>query len=169
MGGWFNLFDNSSTDTADEFLLDNDTVFDLFEDGEGTYLTNEELLSLFEDGFNATVANDPGPAVSTTKDPDYEAIAKMTPDELSVLGILEIPVLLFNGNEIPFPAKQFGDLSGINECDHLHYHSASAYTLDLKNITQLDNPCGFDNNVTKQTVTGQQMVNGFTINQEILI
>ena len=62
---------------------------------------------------------------------------------------------------MPFSAKQFGDLSGVDKCDHLHYHGASAYTIDLKNVPQPDTPCGFDNNVTQRIVTGHQMIDWF--------
>ena len=161
----FNWFGLADTTTDSDFMLDNDTVFDLFQDDFGTgtqyddrFTDDPTELDLPDDN---PAANDPGPTPSTTVDPSYDEIGSMTPDELSKIGIVKIPVLLISGHEIPFPAKQFGDLSGIDKCDHLHYHGASGFSLDLKNVPEPDNPCGFDNKVTQRTVTGQQMIDWF--------
>lgn len=147
--GW--NFWSTTTNTANDFITDNDSVFDLFEDGDVTDT---------DDSYN-TVANDPGPQVSTTKDPAYDEIAKMTQDELLALGVFQIPVLLISGSELPFPEKQFGAMKTKDKCDHAHYHGTSGWSLDLKNIPEPSNACGFDNNVTQRTVTGQQMIDWF--------
>lgn len=166
IGGWFgwtSLF--SSTDTADDFVTDNDSVFDLFQDDFGTgdqyddrFISDDDTAT---DTDIPTDTSPPPPPVSTTKDPAYDEIAKMTPDELRALGILTIPMLLHSGNEFPFPDKQFGAIKGADICDHPHYHGASGYSIDLVDVPEPSSECGFDNKVTQRTVTGQQMVDWF--------
>lgn len=160
--GW--NFWSSASNVGLEFVTDDDSVFDLFQDDFGTGAQYDDRFT--DDNNGSTNANDPAvtspnPPVSTAVDPAYDEIAKMTQDELNALGLFKIPVLLISGSEIPFPAKQFGALKNKDKCDHLHYHGTSGWSLDLKNIPEPGNACGFDNNVTQRTVTGQQMIDWF--------
>ena len=163
--GLFGGDNNSDSD----FVLDNDTVFDLFEDDFGTGTQYDDR---FIEGGNGDVGVgdtdvsaggevDYGPEPSATQDPAYDKIGKMTPAELHALAAIEIPALVLGGSSFPFPDKQFGAMASPDLCDHLHYHGASGYTLDRKIVNEPSNSCGFDNAVKTITVTGDEMIEWF--------
>jgi hypothetical protein len=65
------------------------------------------------------------------------------------------------GFNYPVTHKQFGGIWLPDECDKTHYHGASGYTLDLKNIPETDSARGFGDNVTIIDVSGQQVIDWF--------
>lgn len=164
---WFSgLF---GSDAGTDFALDNDAVFDLFQDdfGSGT-----EYDDLFKDGGNGdlnvsetnTSADGQisyGSDVSQTIDPEYNRIGAMTPAELHGQEAIEIPVLALGNNLFPFPNKQFGDMYPADLCDHTHYHGDSGYTLDRNIIPEPESPCGFDDATKIINVTGDEMIDWF--------
>jgi len=156
-------------DTTNDFVTDNDAVFDLFQDDFGTGTQYDDRF-VDSGGGDVDVGGtdvsadgqvDYGPEPSSTTDPDYDKIGKMTPDELHAQDAIEIPALALGGSLFPFPDKQFGDMAGEDLCDHAHYHGATGYTLDRKIVNEPSNSCGFDNAVKTITVTGDQMIEWF--------
>jgi len=166
MGCTFNPFSSTpfsglfggGDDIGSDFVVDNDTVFDLFED-EGNFSDGD--VGVGDTDVSADGQVDYGPEPSSTTDPDYDKIGKMTPAELQSQGAIEIPALTVGGNLFPFPDKQFGFMAGADLCDHSHYHSTSGYTLDRKIVSEPSNSCGFDDVIETITVTGDEMIEWF--------
>lgn len=167
-GGLTNFWGTGNNAGAD-FVLDNDAVFDLFQDDFGTGTQYDDRF-IDSGGGDANVADTDVSAdgeveytgdTSYTFDPEYDKIGKMTPDELHPIQTMDIPALTLGGNLFPFPDKQFGDMAVADLCDHPHYHGATGYTLDRKNIPEPSNPCGFDDATKIISVTGDEMIEWF--------
>ncbi len=166
---WFSGFFGSSSNVGSEFVVDNNAVFDLFQDDFGV---GTEYDDIFIDGGNGDVGvGDTGVSAtgqveyevdsSYTFDPVYTEVGKMTPEELHGKEVLEIPVLMLGGNFFPFPDKQFGDKAKADLCDHTHYHGDTGYTLDLEIVPEPSNPCGFDDATKIMRVSGDEMIDWF--------